>query len=110
MYSLWATVDPALLSLSRLGLWVIQAHFLSVSPEFSLECGLAFLGASLSLSLPAFGAVEILILAVGVYKAPHILISLYLMTISYAWPPSGFSLFSCYFLVRRLPFVCVSFP
>lgn len=49
----------------------------SVSPELSLECGLAFLGTSLSLSLPAFGVVEILILAVGVYKAPHILISLY---------------------------------
>lgn len=39
---------------------------LSVSPEFSLECGLVFLGVSLSLSLPAFGAVEILILAIRV--------------------------------------------
>lgn len=68
--------------LSRLGLWLIQV---------------LFLGASLSLSLPAFGAVEILILAVSVYKAPHILISLYLKTISYAWPPSGFSLSAAVF-------------
>lgn len=55
MCPLWATVGPALLYLSRLGLWATQAHFfLSVSPEFSLECGLAFLGTSLCLSLPAW--------------------------------------------------------